>query len=275
MDSIPVSTPETLAPITLAAPAAKTKTENKSQLYKANRAVDIPIIAVGTGFSLYAFTKIYSKGASTEEQINKLNRSDINGFDRWAVYPYSKPLDKFSYYPFYASIPVPFIMMLARKDTRHDFWKLSMMYWETLSITGFFGSGSPLLIDRYRPYSYSITTPMDQRVSQNGKNSAFSGHVEVIAASTFFIAKVYSDYYPEKKWIMYGFATAATAGMAYIRLDGGMHFPSDILVGGAIGALSGILVPQFHKRNLSNTSLSILPFSNSEAKGLSLTYRFK
>jgi ketol-acid reductoisomerase len=58
---------------------------------------------------------------------------------------------------------------------------------------------------------------MEQRQVQNAKNSAFSGHVEVVATSTFFIAKVYSDYYPEKKLMMFGMASVATGGMAYMR----------------------------------------------------------
>lgn len=80
--------------------------DTRTRVYKINRAVDIPIVAVGTGWSLYAFTTIYVKDPSTEEQILNLNKSNINGFDRWAVRPYSESLDRMSYYPFYAAIPI-------------------------------------------------------------------------------------------------------------------------------------------------------------------------
>src|ERR1700739_3382384 len=66
-------------------------------VYKLKPAVDIPIVAVGTAWSLYAFTKIYNKPPSTVEQIENLKISNINVFDRWAVYPYSQSLDKISY----------------------------------------------------------------------------------------------------------------------------------------------------------------------------------
>ncbi|MBK5283957.1 MAG: phosphatase PAP2 family protein [Bacteroidia bacterium] len=250
----------------------------REQVYKLNLGVDIPIIAVGTAFTLYATTKIYTKGESTREQIEALNISDLNSFDRWAVYPYSKSLDENSYYPFYAAFPLPFVAFLLKDDTRHDFWKLSFLYWEALSITGLFGAGGPFFIDSYRPYAYDTTgeTSMEQRQVQNAKNSAWSGHVEVVAASTFFIAKVYGDYYPDTKLLMYSLATVATGSMAYARLMAGMHFPSELIIGTAIGTLSGILVPHFHKHRLiKNPSMSIIPYSTGDIYGLALTYKFK
>lgn len=249
---------------------------SKSDIYKLKPIVDIPIIAVGTGFSLYAFTIIYDKPPSTVEEINNLDRSDINGFDRWAIYPYSSSLNNMGNYEFHASIPLPVILFLITKDTRKDFFKLSYLYWEALSITGLFGSGAPYFIDRHRPYAYTTETPMEKRIIPNAKNSAFSGHVEVVATSVFFAAKVYSDYYPETKLMMFSMASVATAGMAYMRLKGGQHFPSDVLVGAALGTLSGILVPHFHKHKLiKNSAINITPFNIGGAQGLRLIYSFK
>ena len=39
------------------------------KIYKLRPGSDIPITAIGTGWSLYAFTKIYSKERSSEEDI--------------------------------------------------------------------------------------------------------------------------------------------------------------------------------------------------------------
>src|SRR5438477_7984526 len=83
-------------------------TEEKRPIYKLRPGADIPTFAIGAGWSGYAFTKIYSKTPSTEEEILSLNKNDINAFDRWAVRPYSKSIDRISYYPFFASIPLPF-----------------------------------------------------------------------------------------------------------------------------------------------------------------------
>jgi hypothetical protein len=52
------------------------------QVYKLKPAVDIPVATVGTAWSLYAFTKIYSKDRSDEDDILALNIADIPKFDR-------------------------------------------------------------------------------------------------------------------------------------------------------------------------------------------------
>jgi membrane-associated phospholipid phosphatase len=274
-DSLPAFEGDSIPIISKQNDEIKMALNQKEQIYTLKLGVDIPIIAVGTGFSLYAFTVIYDKAPSTAEEINSLNVSDINSFDRWSIYPYRDETHLISAIQFHASIPLPLIMFLITKDTRQDFWKLSFLYWETLSITGLFGAGAPYFIDRHRPYTYTSETPMEKRMTPNAKNSAFSGHVEVVAASSFFIAKVYSDYYPDKKLMMFSLASVATGGMAYLRLVQGMHFPSDVLIGAAIGTLSGILVPHFHKtKSTKGSGMTILPYSTGDINGLVLTYTF-
>src|SRR5689334_18869464 len=49
----------------------------KKSIYTLKPAVDIPVIAAGTIFTIFATTKIYTKGTSTEAQINNLNIDDI------------------------------------------------------------------------------------------------------------------------------------------------------------------------------------------------------
>ena len=247
----------------------------KEPVYRIHRAVDIPIVAIGTGWSLFAFTKIYNKSEPTDEQLQNLNSSNINSFDRSGIYPYSRSLDINSYYPFYASIPLPIILFLSGKDTRHDFYQLTFLYWEAMSITGLLGTTAPYSVDKYRPFTYNDATSLADKKSHQPKNSFYSGHVGLVATSTFFAAKVYADYHPESKikWVFYGAASVITAGTGYMRLKGGMHFPSDILLGITVGALSGILVPQFHK--IKNPVLSVLPFTNGEVNGLTFTYKFR
>jgi membrane-associated phospholipid phosphatase len=244
------------------------------QVYKINPAVDIPIVAVGSVWSVYALSKVYTKTPPTVAEVQALNKDNIPAFDRWSIYPYNDKLEKLSYYPFYASIPLPFIFFLSTGKTSNDFFKLSFLYLETLSIMGVIGTSSTYFVDRYRPYTYTSETPMDRRTSKVARNSFFSGHVEMVSAPLFFIAKVYSDYYPESnvKWVFYGIAASVTTFTAYTRLKGGDHFPSDILLGALVGSLSGILVPEFHKNR--NSDLSVLPYSDEMAKGISLSYKF-
>lgn len=250
--------------------------EKPIPVYKLNPAVDIPITAVGTAWSLYAFTKIYSKDESSGEKILSLNKNDVNGFDRWAIRPYHKGVDKASYIPFYASMPVPVFFLLDNK-MRKDFWKLSYLYLEAMSITGLLYTGSTYFNDRYRPYAFDERTDFDYRRRGGAKNSFYAGHVALVATSSFFFAQVYADYHPDSKikWLFYTIAGVSTGAMTYMRHYAGQHFPSDLLLGIAQGTLTGILVPKLHKNKLlKNHDLSIVPMIGP-SKGLAVVYKFK
>jgi len=250
--------------------------EIKQPVYKLKPIVDIPVFAIGAGWSGYAFTKIYSKERSSEEKILSLDVNDINGFDRWAVRPHSETVGDASNYIFYGSMALPFLF-LTGKETRKDFFKLTFLYLEAMSITGLLYTGSVYFSNRYRPYAYSSETDMTWRTRGGAKNSLYAGHVALVATSTFFMAKVYADYYPESKikWVLYGIASAATGTTAYLRYRGGFHFPSDILLGITQGTLAGILVPHFHKHKLiKDPNLSIMPYNNGESSGFTLRYKF-
>jgi len=249
----------------------------KIVIYKLKPKVDIPIVVGCAAWCGYTLTQIYTKGPSTQEQILSLNINNIDPLDRWAVNPYNAKVDKISYYPFYAAFPLPLAFIITGKAMRNDFLKLGFLYMESLAIDGLLGSSATFFVNQYRPYAYSSSTSMEQRTIQNAKNSFYAGHVEVMSCSTFFIAEVYAGYYPESKikWLFFVLAGTATAGMGYLRIDAGMHFPSDVLLGAVTGALSGILVPYFHNHKILKTSnLSLAPFGSSTAQWLSMTYAF-
>ncbi len=254
----------------------KKQIRKANQIYKLSPAVDIPIIAIGTTWSLYAFTKIYIKTPPTETEVLALNKNNVNAFDRNGIYPYSYKMDKQSYYPFYAAIALPFIVFSLDKKMRKNYARLMYLYWEAYSITGLCGTAATYFVNRYRPYEYTSETSMDKRTNSWALNSFYSGHSQVVAVSTFFCAKVLADYYPESKmkWVYYGAAAAATGYVSYLRLKSGEHFPTDLIVGSLAGALTGILVPQFHKRPLiKNTAISLTPYMNGAVYGVVFNYR--
>jgi membrane-associated phospholipid phosphatase len=112
-------------------------------------------------------------------------------------------------------------------------------------------------------------------MSHTSENSFYSGHVQIVGASTFFAAKAYADYYPDSKykWVFYGVAALSTCTTGYLRMDAGVHFPSDVLLGMGMGTAIGILVPQFHKHKLiKDRNISFMPYLNTTTGGFVLTY---
>jgi membrane-associated phospholipid phosphatase len=249
---------------------------NQGPVYKLKGSVDIPVFAIAGGWSGYALTKIYSKDTSSLAKILSLRKEDVNGFDRRAIDQYHLKARNMADILFYGSMPLPLLLFLDN-DIRKDAGKILFLYLEAMSIHGLLYTGSVYLIDRYRPYTYNPAVPMSERKRGGGKNSFFAGHVGLVGTSTFFIAKVYSDYHPDSKlkYLLYGAAIVATGSTAYLRYRGGQHFPSDILLGLTVGTLTGILVPQFHKnKSNKNSNLSFTPFTGS-GPGFGLVYTIK
>jgi len=234
-------------------------------VYKLKSAVDIPLTAVTAGWTYYAFSKIYKKEASSPKQIQDLTINDLNGFDRWAAGRHSEKAADASDLFFYGAMPMPLLLLLD-KHMRHDAGKIGLLYLEAMSVTGLLYSSSTYFVDRYRPLAYSTELSVDQRKSGNNRNSFFAGHVALVGTSTFFAAKVFSDYHPDSKlrYAFWGAAAVATGATGYLRHRAGKHFPSDIVIGTTVGALSGILVPQLHKTKLiKNQNITLIPFSGS------------
>jgi hypothetical protein len=251
--------------------------ENDQEVYKLKAKVDIPVIAIGAGWSIYGFSQIYSKDRIPVETVRNLSKEDVNGFDRWAAGKSSEKAANTSDLLFYGSMPLP-ILLLADKHIRRDAAKIGVLYLEAMSVTGLLYTGSTYLTDRYRPETYDKRQNPENLTSGGNKNSFFAGHVALVGTATFFTAKVFADYHPESKLrhVFYGVAIASTAATGYLRHRAGKHFPSDIILGTAVGTLSGILVPHFHKNKLfKNPNISMLPFTTGQSHGLAMTYKFK
>ncbi|MFT3824332.1 MAG: phosphatase PAP2 family protein [Chitinophagaceae bacterium] len=244
-----------------------------------NKAVDFTVTGVAGAWTLYSLSKVSNKDHSTAEAVQALHKDDINWFDRWGVKPVSNSADKLSYVPFYVAMPLPLGVFLIDKKMRKDFFKLTLLYAEAMTSTGVLYGSATRYVDRYRPFVYTSESPLDQRVAGSAKNSFFAGHVALVGTSAFFIASTYDAYHPHSplKWVFYGGAAALTATTGYLRHQAGMHFPSDILLGTAVGTLSGILVPHFHKVKPGKdhiSHISILPYSGGPST-YGIVFRYK
>ena len=248
--------------------------KKQSEIYRLKPGVDIPLTAIGLGWSLYAFSEIYSKERSSEEDILSLNVQDIPAFDRHGASVYHPDADIAANILFYGAMPLP-LLLLFDKDIRKDAFKIAFLYLEAMSVTGLLYTGSVYLADRYRPYAYNPDAPMEERTRGGAKNSFYAGHVALVGTSTFFIAKVLTDYHPDwkAKWLPFTLASVATGATAYLRYRGGQHFLSDILLGLTQGTLSGILVPHFHKNKPVDGRISFTASYFGKTPQFGFTYK--
>ena len=159
--------------------------------------------------------------------------------------------------------------LLFDRRTRRDWFGLLLMYLETITVTTNIYEWSllgPNSQNRIRPVAYYDQVPYDERILANNRNSFYSGHTASAAATTFFLAKVYSDYHPEigaTKYLLYGAALIPPLVVGYLRMKALMHFPSDVMVGLGVGVLCGLLIPEMHRVREKTISFELVASAGS------------
>jgi hypothetical protein len=232
----------------------------------------------------FAISRLKNKANLTDEELLFVNSEQqtslMNSMDRWALKQKASDRDlwtKISDYGQTAIFLLPSLLIID-KNIRKDWYDLLLMYLEGHTITFTFYNYSPLgptFQNRLRPVTYYPEFSDDIRKSGKNRNSFFSGHVASVTYSTFFMAKVYSDYHPElgaKKYLLYLAASIPPLFIGYARIKALAHFPSDDAVGFALGAIIGIVLPQLHKTRIAR-NLSLNMFDSPDGTGLTLRWK--
>jgi hypothetical protein len=247
--------------------------------YHVNYWVSGSICSVGLLLNVLGTPNTLHKDKISPDEINSLNKNLINSFDRWALKqdPSQRAVEEsYSSYTVAGSILLPGFLLLD-KQIRQDWSKVLMMYMETMTITNNIYEWTylgPSFQNKYRPIVYYSNVSDDKRLNGNNRNSFYSGHNAVVAASSYFMAKVYCDFNPQignNKYFIYGAATIPPLILGYIRVKELNHFPSDVLVGLGVGALVGIIIPELHRFQDDNISLGV--YSNHESTGLAVKWQ--
>ena len=257
-----------------------TTTSNHSESpYEISWAVDGPWVGVSVGLNVLGFTLIQNKDELSLEEMNALDKNDVIKIDRFLAGRYDESADELSYYPFYASFAVPVVMMLADGNMRTNAGQISVMFIESMATTGAAFTLTAGLIHRPRPLTYNTSLPDNLRREASAQRSFIGGHTAATAAATFFAAKIYHDFYPDSaaRPFVWTAAAAVPAWVGYLRSKSGKHFLTDNIAGYLVGAASGILIPEFHKKENENLRMSPamgIDLNGNEYQGLSLEYRF-
>jgi hypothetical protein len=241
--------------------------------YKTSFIVDAPIIAGGLGLGYLGVSMIKNKPDLTDAELAAKSVNDVNGFDRFSAGNYSDRANKDSYIPFYASFAAP-VLMLLNKNEGKKAGQVLVLFTESMAVTGALFSMSAGGVERSRPLVYSSRAPLEKRKDGDSQRAFYAGHTAATATATFFLAKVFQDFNPDSKAKPYIWAGAAAvpAVVGYLRLKAGEHFLSDNLIGYAVGAGVGILVPQLHKKT-NKGNLSFSPAMIDGKQGVRLALR--
>jgi len=258
---------------------AQDETAKPEKVYKLNYKTESAFTGGLFVLNFIGFSQLGKKASLDSLQVVSLNKDDIWSFDRSAVlqsHPAPANIYDLSDIGLWTSYVLPSILFLD-DEIRKSWLDITLLYLETQAINlNIYVWGGPVFTRRIRPIVYYEGTTWDYKLGDETTDSFFSGHVSMTAGASFFMAKVYSDYHPElgaKKGLLFAAALIPPAFVGYCRYRGFMHFPSDILIGAAVGAATGILGPHFHKiSGRKNKQLSIIPYSG-QFTGVAVTIK--
>jgi membrane-associated phospholipid phosphatase len=239
--------------------------------YQTSSGRETTFFASGGLLYLGGAIKASNNTAPTVAELENLNRENVPAFDRAYVGRWDPDFEKLSDVFLASSLVFPTALMLSN---RNDAKTLGLMYAETLVLATGGVNLSKGVAQRYRPFVYGYRAPLRYRLEKDAKRSFFSGHAAEIASSLVFTAKVYSDYHPDSRYQPYvwGVAIIGAISGSWLRVEAGLHFPSDAVAGMLWGGLIGYAVPALHHKN--QTRVSIIPFVHDGQRGAIIVKQF-
>jgi len=133
-----------------------------------------------------------------------------------------------------------------------------------LQVTASYMTGRP------RPRVYGDEAPLDDRNDANAARSFFSGHVANCLAGTMVATvALRRTGSPRLAWTVLAVGLTGSVLVGISRVAAGGHFPSDVLIGYAVGAGVGIAVPALHDAGIQPS-----PIALPSGAGAAITGRF-
>lgn len=231
--------------------------KSKSKVYYAPPVTTASIGVAGLLANYLGIRMLNNRPSLDLNEIYKLDKNNVNAFDRHVFdHPVSEREESHNLtdWGLYISAVLPFTLFID-PTIREDWLEVSLMYLETQMIAvNLYNYLGPGIFRRYRPITYmhgDPDVPDEELTDNNNERSFFSGHTSNTACGTFFTAKVLTDYHPEWSTLakvgVYVGAFIPPAVVGYYRTRAYKHFYTDVITGCAVGALTGVLIPQLHK----------------------------
>ena len=253
----------------------KEKKPEHSQIYNSPFELKLTneIVAFSVAAAMFVPTFFIKTDPLSDSEIMSLNKDDINGFDRSAANNWNTTAKSFSDITVITCAAAP-LLLLAGKNSRSDILTAAVMYAEVMALSFSLGRLTKKIVNRTRPFVYNSDAPMRNKKEEDARYSFFSGHTITAFSSAAFLSYTFSQYYPNSPWkyVIWPVSFSLAGLTAYLRIAAGKHFPTDTIVGAAVGTLIGILIPYLH-RTKKNQNLSIVPFMG-ENNGVQVTYYF-
>jgi membrane-associated phospholipid phosphatase len=236
--------PVALAILLLALPAAAQERET-GPAYRLRLDFDLPVVLIAGASASSFFFLPELPGATCAP---KCDRKQINRFDRWAAGNYDPTWTTVGDIATVSTLVVPLVVVVADEGFANGL-NDDVVLAEAALVTSAAQVTMSFAVARPRPRVYSDRAPLDERTDANAARSFFSGHVaNTMAASVAALRTLQRLRQPVLGWTTFGAGLAGTGLVGVSRVLSGAHFPSDVVVGAALGAGIGLALPALHDR---------------------------
>ncbi len=274
---------DNLAPVLapeLIADAGVVVADTSLSVYKIDLPVEITVTA--GSLALYAIADFLIKptlegdlSCRQPTGIGRCDPSDLTVVDRWAVGRSSKEWTMASDVGLVASLIAPAVylglesLVLPTQHAFRDFAGDLLVITEAMALTTAFATVMKFAFRRPRPARY---TAVDAPFATFDQELSFpSGHVSMVASATTALTMTVFYRHPKSpmRWVVLASSVALTLVTAAGRVEGGHHFPTDVLMASMIGAFSGFAVPYVHRKELPFTpTAAVNPATGSAVFGV-------
>lgn len=246
--------------------SVKAQERSAGPAYRLKLDLDLPIALIAGAAASAFFVMPEAPGVSCAPNCD---RKQINGFDRSAAGNYDRSWKTVGDIATVSTLAMPLLVIVADEGIANGL-NDDVVIAEAALVTSAAQVSLSFAVERPRPRVYSERAPLDDRTDANAGRSFFSGHVaNTMATSVAALRTLQRLGQPALGWTTFGAGLAGTGLVGVSRVLSGAHFPSDVLVGAALGAGVGLALPALHDR-----PLRIEPVASADYGGLFVSGAF-
>lgn len=205
--------------------------------YQASVKLDVPLAIGATSVLVFG---LYKYSAMTPNDT-PYNRNDLMPWDR----PFAGTWNESAVFASNALMvagTLPLIFGLNQNFATH-----ALLLYEVLALQG----GLQLMVRSTKVWPRPFMLGSEggkERENPSSYGSFYSGHTSAAFAIAVFTGVWFNDAYPGSRYSPYvwGGSLSVAALVGTLRIVGGKHYPSDVLVGALVGSFAGWVVPRLH-----------------------------
>jgi len=234
--------------------------------YQLSLDLDVPVLLLGGSLSVSYFLMSETEAPSCAPRCNRAN---VNPFDRPFAGYFSARWQTVGDVATAATLVLVPVALIVDEGVRSA-WTDVLVVGESVLMTVAVQAPASYAVGRPRPRLYGDSAPLSEREGANAGRSFFSGHVANCVAATIATTRALRRLgRAGLAWTTLAVGLAGSALVGVARVEAGSHFPSDVLIGFAVGTSIGMAVPALHTLNLQAT-----PLFGPQTSGLAVTGAF-